>query len=180
MVAATVERLAVVQGFLGSEGVTNLEKGDIIVAVGQRRLGNDQLVFQLDGALANALLESALLHVRNLFEFFVHPGSRPDDMRPDDFADPWPPGPADAVESLEQMSELPHKHLAHLTWKRVDVGSPLWHLTVMAQDILSIAEAWSGHLRCHARYPELHETFAPYVANAWNAMQPSSELVYGS
>jgi hypothetical protein len=82
------------QGILQVEGVGIVREDEVAA------LGIDRVVFPLDRVLANALFESMLLHTRNLFEFLVRSGSRPDDMRISDFSEEtWGP-PAVPVGGL--------------------------------------------------------------------------------
>ena len=78
----------------------------------------------------NALLESFLLHSRNLIDFLENNG-KPDDIRCSDFA------------IRKKKVKLPHqnsknkiqKFLSHLTWARVDKPSPSWDTTEIKQAI---------------------------------------------
>lgn len=114
--------------------------------------------------LQNALLESALLHVRSLIEFFIHDCKRPSDICRTDFAPDWEPAPQDVAKRLRERQQMLHRYLAHLTWERVDRSAPAWEYPTVADDVLQVARAWSEHLRASSR--ELWETFQPHVFGA--------------
>lgn len=119
-----------------------------------------------DGVAANAFLESMLLHARATTDFFVMTRGYQSDIRRTDFAPEWNPEPTDAVERIRAHVRLIDKHLAHLTWERLDNASPVWDYYDVADDILAVADRWSVHL-C-SRDPGLHATFRPLVVLAQN------------
>lgn len=76
------------------------------------------------GPMWNAALEAFLLHARSLTEFFYQASPRPDDIIAQDFM----PMPVDwkaicppISGSLEEMRRRAGKHLAHLTYERLQV-----------------------------------------------------------
>jgi hypothetical protein len=68
---------------------------------------------ETDRIVANALLESFIVHVRGLDEFFSHKRPRPDDLRPSDFVSGFVPVPEEHPE-IDRMN----KEIAHLTCSR--------------------------------------------------------------
>src|ERR1700744_3181348 len=68
-----------------------------------------------------AFLEAYLVHVRALTEFLIGRDRRhPNDITPEDFAAGWSPPNSDAVERLRFWLPEIDRHLAHVTWTRVD------------------------------------------------------------
>ena len=121
-----------------------------------------------DDVAANAFLESMLLHARSAADFFVMTRGYPTDIRRTDFAPERNPEPTDAVERIRVHVKLIDKHLAHLTWERLDNASPAWDYNDIADDILAVADRWSVHLR--SSDPGLDATFRPFVVSAQNAL----------
>ncbi|HZM79646.1 MAG TPA: hypothetical protein VFC19_28270 [Candidatus Limnocylindrales bacterium] len=128
-----------------------------------------------DEFVRNALLESMLLHIRSLTDFFVYtnPRPRPTDMLRIHFAPEWTAPKPEATRVLAGRNAL-HKHLAHLTWERVDQGKQGYPLAA-AQDIIRIADAWSRHLGAHDA--ALHAEFRPFALNARAVIAPRSPYV---
>lgn len=97
----------------------------------------------------NAFLEASLLHGRNLIEFLLGrpKGRHRSDMAPDDFAGNWQPQPGPAVERLRDRLDGIDKHLAHLSWERVDwikgSGAQYWNYPEMADDVLAVFVAFA-------------------------------------
>lgn len=97
----------------------------------------------------NAYLECTLLHARALEEFLVFPldRRRSDDMLRTQFASEWKPRPRGAVARLEARRDTVNKHLAHLTWARVDDQEPPeWPFIEIADDAVAVARAWVEHV----------------------------------
>lgn len=106
-------------------------------------------------SMRNAYLESCLLHARSLLEFFLSGSRRQDDMRPEDFGPPWTPDPGPVGDSAQRLSDsrvLFNKHLAHLSWARVD-GEPEqeWFFIQIACDVFTLTAAWCRHLETSHR-----------------------------
>jgi hypothetical protein len=103
----------------------------------------------------NAFLEAELLHARGLFEFLVKRNERPqpDDMLRTAFAPAWKAEPKAAVQRLQKEVPLIHKHLAHLSWSRVDDVDPdatppaiQWEFVQVAEDTYAVTLAWAKHV----------------------------------
>jgi hypothetical protein len=101
-------------------------------------------------AIGNAALEAQLVHARLLTEFFFGDVTKawPDDIIRTDFdpTDSWHPGHDAAAKRLKQNRELVNKHVAHLSWTRVDEGEQQWQYPEIADDVLAVAESWANHL----------------------------------
>lgn len=94
----------------------------------------------------NAALESALLHARALIEFMLDPKKHDDDIRPDDFYPGWA-GPPPAVRArLDAERKLLHKHLSHLTWKRVSDEPAAWDHNATVRLIVDQLASFADHL----------------------------------
>lgn len=102
-----------------------------------------------DGDDRNAYLESALLHARNLYEFLCTDG-RNNDLRRRDFGPDWKPTgeQQEAAARLLGAAQVDlHKHLAHLTWERVERPEPPgWAPVNVAYCALTLTEAWMLHV----------------------------------
>lgn len=110
----------------------------------------------LTAVVANALLEACLVHARNLIELLAPPKRTPraDDVLIEDFTPgAWTPAPKSPAHRAASRCKSAHwalinKHLAHLTWTRVQRPDPPgWTLTSIASDVLVLCEAWRDHLR---------------------------------
>jgi hypothetical protein len=82
----------------------------------------------------NATLESLLVHVRNLFDFFYGGETDKDDMRAFHFVKGGMLWQAPKAAYLEKMRPKINKHLSHLTYSRV-LMTPSWNLMQMAAEI---------------------------------------------
>jgi hypothetical protein len=103
----------------------------------------------LDEVVHNTVVESELLHARQLIEFLIiKPGTRPSDLCRTDFAPEWPveERPADVVTRLNADYLLIHKHLAHLTRERVQPNLPEWKYQAIPNDVMAVANAWTRHV----------------------------------
>lgn len=128
------------------------------------------------GARSNAFLESGLLHARALYEFLIadHDKPRPDDMLRTDFAPEWTPSPLDAVARLNSSPRMLNKHLAHLTWERIENAGPPWTYKQVAQDILDVASAWADHVRLTTSETRLVAALRPHIMFAQQALEGST------
>ncbi len=102
--------------------------------------------------LKNAILESRLLHVRNLLDFFERPTSGKDDVLSAhyDF-------PASRVDVDQQSGERLNKDLAHLTYSRTRrrEADKAWHHDQAVLPVLSRCLEFAEHvLRTRAAYGE--------------------------
>lgn len=97
---------------------------------------------------SNALLESQLLHVRQLTNFLIGTSerTRDDDVLRTDFTTEWEPRPQSAVRELSGLIVPLNKHLAHLTRDRTKSRVPKWYYEDIAQDVVLVATEWCSHL----------------------------------
>lgn len=92
------------------------------------------------GPIANALLESFIIHTRNLVNFFYNDNPKKDDIVAIDFfssPDEWIKNRPSQPEVLESAKDRAEKELAHLTWKRIShiVESKQWQYVEIQDEI---------------------------------------------
>jgi hypothetical protein len=127
----------------------------------------------------NAYLECTLLHARALEEFLVLPVARrrwPKDMIRTEFAPEWVPRPSEAVARLEARRDIVNKHLAHLTWARVDYPEPPeWRFIEITDDVVAVARAWVEHVTAD----EGKELEDPEIKTLvlWNAVREAQGIL---
>lgn len=98
--------------------------------------------------LANAVLESFLLHFRSLVDFLYKPPTRGDDILACQFFSSegqWEPPQGDLEKALKDAQCRAHKHLAHLTDKRCGLsqGERNWDFIFpLAQDMERVFESF--------------------------------------
>jgi hypothetical protein len=85
-------------------------------------------------ALHNALLESALVHARNLHDFFIHQQSDGDDVLALHYVADQSLRTRPALTYVRSCQQPINKALSHLTYHRT-VKKPLWRLSVMRNEI---------------------------------------------
>jgi len=102
----------------------------------------------LDEVVHNTVVESELLHARQLIEFLIKTSTHDSDLRRTDFAPEWPveKRPADVVTRLNADYLLIHKHLAHLTRERVQPDLPEWKYQAIPNDVMTLVNAWTNHV----------------------------------
>ena len=84
--------------------------------------------------LQKALLESFLIHFRNLYDFYGKERKCKDDMVAGDFFREWDISSA-IPESLREIRPKANKYLSHLTWTRVKESEPEWKYKQMEKEI---------------------------------------------
>jgi hypothetical protein len=96
--------------------------------------------------LTNALLESFVIHLRALIDFFYTPDRpKPDDMLATDyFPEPrhWESVRPSMSEVLKNARARAHKEIAHLTYARLDVTSETkpWNFVGISKEIESLMD----------------------------------------
>jgi len=93
--------------------------------------------------LKNALLESFVIHARVLIDFFYALNPQKDDVIAEDFLsspDVWRNERPKLSERLSEAKERANKHLAHLTYQRVDVAlnNREWPFVEISKDMRSV------------------------------------------
>lgn len=97
------------------------------------------------GPIANALLESFVIHVRAIMDFLYADRPQPDDVIAEDFfASPeqWTRIRPALSESLSQAKRRAGKEIAHLTYARLDVTPETkpWRFSEIANEITTVMD----------------------------------------
>ena len=103
------------------------------------------------GPIANALLESFVVHVRALMEFLYNEKPKPDDVIAEDYfekADVWKELRPALSESLKQAKRRAGKEVAHLTYARLDVTQEAkqWPFVKIANEIAVVLNIFLEHV----------------------------------
>jgi len=106
------------------------------------------------GWLANALLESFVIHCRGLIEFFYPQHPRHDDVIAADYISlsmKWEEIRPDLSEVLSTAKRRSNKELAHLTYERLKVTleTKTWPFTEIKDEIKSVIEVFLEHVPKH-------------------------------
>jgi hypothetical protein len=128
--------------------------------------------------VGTALLESSLVHVRCLAEFFVgrvdrkgrRKWGRETDVTPAAFLEGWVPEPAEAIAVLDDAIPRLDKHLSHMTSAREALFGPQWNLHELEDAVFSVARHFSAQLE--QADPERHRELAPWLNTAMSARRP--------
>lgn len=92
-----------------------------------------------DTYLTNAILESFLVHVRNIIDFFYNLSPRGDDVIAGDFISNWRELSPPITALLSETKERSNKHLVHLTYARIDLEeSEEWQFEKIEKDIKKV------------------------------------------
>ena len=89
-----------------------------------------------DDVTKNAYVESFVVHSRNLLDFLYDKGTKDDDAIASDFEEttPWNPPPMDTILNTWYPTRM-HKHLAHLTFTRLNLYRPCYYNPVALQQL---------------------------------------------
>lgn len=114
-----------------------------------------------DVALNNAMLESCLLHVRNLLDFFEHRATPKDDVLSAHYGFPASPIPVDKL-SREKLN----KDLAHLTYSRTrrSVADKGWHHGQAVLPVLCRCLSFTEHV------PKNRTIYAARTKEDWQTL----------
>ena len=137
----------------------------------------------VDSTLQIACLESGLLHVRSLTEFFDSASER--DVTASDFIGTWwSPPKTEALKRLRTSRGLLDKHLSHLTWERAahraenaDGENPRWSVAGLAADVLIVFETFVAELK--RRDSATRDSFDGTLAKSWVNLFGSWPAVLG-
>ena len=77
-----------------------------------------------------ALMESALFHARALLEF-LQGTNHPNDIQATEFTPGW-----ECSADLTARKKAIDRHLAHLTWSRVEEGTERWEFPDLLREVL--------------------------------------------
>jgi hypothetical protein len=101
---------------------------------------------QTDAYLHDAMVESFLLHLRNLIMFFCFPESDVDDVVAADFVDNPTGWPAAESTVLKDARMRANKELTHLTSSRRNKGDPdkEWDVATLGNEINLLAKRFAA------------------------------------
>ena len=90
--------------------------------------------------LLNAILESFLIHTRNLIDFFYidSPLRRGDDVVAEHFIENWKIQRPLVTALLNDTKSRANKHLAHLTYERRSFEPPTWAFEEIERDLNNV------------------------------------------
>jgi hypothetical protein len=139
----------------------------------------------MDGYMHDALLESWLVHLRNLIPFFCHGRSDTDDVIAEDFLDN--PGDWSQTESttLKTARERANKELSHITGKRKYTGETDkdWDVVGLFREIEDIAKKFASkasEAKLHSGVRGLLSAARPDVMLLLRAMSHSTNTASSS
>jgi len=103
------------------------------------------------GPIANALLESFVVHVRALMDFLYNDNPKPDDVIAEDYfenAEEWRKLRPVLSESLKQAKRRAGKEVAHLTYARIEVTPETkpWRFVDIANEIAAVLNTFLGNV----------------------------------
>ena len=116
-----------------------------------------------DGYMHDALVESFVLHLRNLIHFLCRKRQRPDDVIAEDFIDNHVDWAKSKSPKLEEARIRADKELSHLTYKRKneDDAEKKWDIDGLFGEIAGLAKefvAQASEKKLHADVKELVNT----------------------
>ena len=102
------------------------------------------------GWLLNALLESFVVHVRAVSDFFYAARKKPDDVLAGDFfpSDVWERIRPIETDVLKRARKRAHKEIVHLTYERQNVSPETkpWSFLEITRDIHVVMTAFLSHV----------------------------------
>jgi hypothetical protein len=126
----------------------------------------------MDGYMHDALLESWVVHLRNLINFFCRPRDRDDVIAEDFFDNPsaWSQSESGTLKNARVRAD---KELSHITEKRKDAGEKDrdWDVAGLFQEIEKIAKQFASQ----ASEAKLHSD----VKQLLGAVRPEGMIVLG-
>ena len=99
--------------------------------------------------IRNACLESMFLHARNLTEFLTET-SWASDVQLSEFAPKWSPPNSLARRRLRDARPMLDRYVSHLSWARVESGTPDHYPERIAEDVVEVMGAFVAHLEMDA------------------------------
>jgi hypothetical protein len=103
------------------------------------------------GAIANALLESFVTHVRNSIDFLYADNPKPDDVIAEDFfgaPEQWKQHRPALSQALLQAKRRAGKEVAHLTYARLAVAPEAkpWPFMQIAREVADLIKLFVEHV----------------------------------
>jgi len=137
------------------------------------------IIDYMDGALHDALLESFLVHLRNLIDFFCRPRERATDVVAEDFFDNPSNWKRNPTSTLEKARERANKELSHLTTGRKEPDDPekVWDIGALFTEIDQFVHMFIQN----ASSPKLdQEKFRVFMKEARAEQGLHSSLMYSA
>jgi hypothetical protein len=108
------------------------------------------------GFESNVLIETCVLHLRNLIEFFYPKNVQPDDVIAAHYASTWDTQKPAISPALTAARIRAHKELAHLTVTRKPDGAPdkPWDFGAICAEMKPVMEAFVGLADPSKLHPE--------------------------
>jgi hypothetical protein len=113
-----------------------------------------------DVVLYNALLESYLIHARNLIFFFFEEALRDDDIVASHFVEDWNTIRGWRPPLLRKAGEEANKKVTHLTYRRLD-DTYSWDLEAITREISAVVLLFCREVDDH----KITKNFKPYVTS---------------
>jgi hypothetical protein len=118
-----------------------------------------------EGVIRSVLIESFVIHLRNLIDFFFTPRSHDDDVIAADFCPPWSEG---ISAKLKEARERANKELSHLTLNRksgLDPSKP-WDVGGLFQEVHDVAKRFAANASPMKLSPKVPEWLNMFRSNA--------------
>ena len=128
-----------------------------------------------DGLVADACLEAMLVHARAVLDFLLNDSRFPTDIRRSTFPGPdWDRPTSELATSLRDDITVVNKHLAHLTWERIDPTQEPWEETGFAAKVVELADEWTDHLaKTDSALAQVMRPWLLYSRQALHSSPPS-------
>jgi hypothetical protein len=120
---------------------------------------------QTPGPMHSILIESFVIHLRNLIDFFFTPRSKDDDVVAADFCPGWNES---LSNTLKTAKERANKELSHLTLGRkagFDPGKP-WKVVDLFQEVTDVAKRFAAQASPAKLSPEVPKWLNMFHASA--------------
>jgi hypothetical protein len=143
------------------------------------KLTAESLAGENPGHMRSILIESFVIHLRNLIDFFFTPGKKDDDVVATDFCPGW----NDPISTtLKVARERANKELSHLTLGRkkgLDPTKP-WDVAGLFREVSDVAKRFARQASPTKLNPEVPKWLNMFHANlvaVVGAMAPSTNTV---
>ena len=118
------------------------------------------------GWLANALLESFIVHVRAVMDFLYNDNAKPDDIMAQDFfasRDAWVSVRPKLSDLLRKAKKRTGKEVSHLTYARLEVApdTKRWAFVEIANEVGSVIQVFLKNVQKEKLGPQWRATITP-------------------
>jgi len=134
---------------------------DLTGLIAQGRIGSSDS--NATRILNNVVLESAVLHLRNLLEFLYCEKPQRTDVVADDFLDEkWTTVRPGLTSALKRARHRSNKELAHLTSSRIaqGQGGRGWDIPALANDLVAVLQVFAREANTCRLHPVVAERIA--------------------